>query len=305
MITLPLSHFDLVMKIVRRKESQYSSWTMAPPSEQELSGGLFGLSAVPPRNALGAGLINRPALSPFVIAKLIQDQQETLTMVRLLSGWLEMDGVRDRIDHFKEALDSVAITYKDCFEEWKALRTQIDKELDRVQFLYVFKKHSIAVKGADERWASVFKSFPSVKEEVLRALACASVDQPTATVFHIMRVAEFGLRIIAKERKIKLPKDKPIEAAQWLEITNRLKPAIDRYNSLPAKYTYRTAALSFYEGVHADVVFLKDRYRNPVSHSLTVFEEPAAETAVRRVHDLMTVLASRLDENARQIRWSK
>ena len=58
----------------------------------------------------------------------------------------------------------------------------------------------------DMDWEAAFAGFPSVYEEVERSLKCFAYRQYTASVFHMMRVAEQGLRAVAKERRVKLPK---------------------------------------------------------------------------------------------------
>jgi hypothetical protein len=120
-----------------------------------------------------------------------------------------------------------------------------------------------------------------------------------------MRVAEVGLRAVAKERKFKLPRDKPIEAAQWAELTTRLNTAIEKINNWKARDTQKQPALAFYTSVRADTVFFKDRYRNIVSHSLAHFDDAEAESVVRRVHEFMDVVSMRLDETAKSIKWTK
>jgi len=119
----------------------------------------------------------------------------------------------------------------------------------------------------------------------------------------MMRVAEYGLRLVAKERKLKLPKDKPIDAAQWQELTSRLKTVVEKVGNWPARKKERAAALAFYTAVHAETVFFKDNYRNIVSHSLTMFGEQEADSVIRRVKEFMTVVSSRLDEKATRIKW--
>jgi nucleoside diphosphate kinase len=157
----------------------------------------------------------------------------------------------------------------------------------------------------DKEWAGVFAAFPAVRQDVQCALRCFGFDQYTAAVFHMMRVAEVGLRAVAKERKFKLPKDKPIDAAQWGELTTRLNTAIEKISNWKAKDDKKQPALSFYTAVRADTVFFKDRYRNLVSHSTAHFSVEDANSVIRRVREFMGVVSSRLDETAKPIRWTK
>jgi len=119
----------------------------------------------------------------------------------------------------------------------------------------------------------------------------------------MMRVAEYGLRIVAKERKLRLSKDRPIDVAQWSDLTNRLKIEVEKVSNWPARKKEKVAALAFYTGIHADVVFFKDRYRNLVSHSLVTFHEREADSVIRRVREFMTGVSLRLDSDAKRIPW--
>ena len=155
-------------------------------------------------------------------------------------------------------------------------------------------------KGASK---AALASFPSMRDEVERGLKCFAYRQHTASVFHLMRVAEQGLRAVAKERRVKLPKERPIDEAEWGALTGELKKALDKVNNWPAKRARKKDALGYYTGIHADVVFFKDRYRNIVSHSLTTFEEEEADRVIGRVRDFMKTVSSRTDEAGKRIVW--
>jgi hypothetical protein len=85
----------------------------------------------------------------------------------------------------------------------------------------------------------------------------------TASVFHCMRVAEVGLRALARERQITLPKGKPLEWGQWQEILTAVNESINGAGGIaktakagPAK----DAALSFYNGCHGHFISFKDQF---------------------------------------------
>jgi hypothetical protein len=73
-----------------------------------------------------------------------------------------------------------------------------------------------------------------------------------------MRVAEHGLRALARERRIKI-KNRPIEWATWQDIIKELKKAheaIGQGRAGPKK----DADLAFYSGVIADLDAFKDEF---------------------------------------------
>lgn len=300
-----LKFFDSVMTLVRKQEARYLQYAAAPPRAGP--GGLFGLGLLLDES-LEPGIANALASpqqppSLFVVESLLNEQKEHLTIIEHLGGMLELSGALDRAKVFRGILAGLMPTYESCFQEWKALRQQLDEELNRRLVFYVGQQHGEYFTSMDDDWGAAFLGFPSIRSEVERGLKCFAFEQHTATVFHLMRVAEQGLRAVAKERKVKLPKDRPIEDADWGTLTTRLRAQVDIVNNWPAKKAGKKVALPYYTGVLADVVFFKDRYRNMVSHSLTVFDEPEARRVILRVCDFMRVVASRTNESGKRVVW--
>ena len=123
------------------------------------------------------------------------------------------------------------------------------------------------------------------------------MERHTASVFHFVRVAEHGLRAIAKERKVQLPKSKKIEYAQWGEVISALSKEIERIQNNVKLGPHKEEALAFYTGVVANLTHIKDKYRNSVMHARASFDEAAAQTAMTRTKELMETIAAVLDEN--------
>lgn len=300
MIDLKLRFFDAVMTLVRRREETYLNYSLNP-GLAEGKGGLFGLAT---------GLVNQPtnALaappSPYPSDYLKTDQKEMLEIVEHFAGQLELEGVIDRIRVFRDALGMMP-SYKICHEEWKALRTQMETELNRRSVIYLGKTKSAPVSTMATQWATIFAAFPSVQKDVECGVQCFALEQNTASVFHMMRVAEHGLRAVAKERKMRLPKDRPIDSAEWGMLTDRLNTVINTVSNWAVKKAGRTAALQFYTRVRADTVYFKDGYRNVVSHSLSHFSEPEADSVMRRVREFMSVVSAHLSDDVKPIRWGK
>lgn len=294
-----LKHFDTVMWLIRHEEERYSNWALKPPPPD--GGGLFGLGSTA-QNALAPSpsLVRGEAPSQYK-----DDQRRTLTFAERLCKDLELEGGLDRVALGREYLDGAFVEYKGCHAMWQALREQIEKEIERRHIFYIRKDAAAPIFAATKDWGSVFAGFPTVKQDVLCALRCFAYEQHTASVFHLMRVAEVGLRAVAKERRMRLARDKPIDAAQWADLTTRLNTVVETINNWKAKDAKKQPALAFYTAVRADTVFFKDRYRNIVSHSLAHFDEPDAESVSRRVREFMILVASRLDESAKPIRWTK
>jgi hypothetical protein len=315
MYEFKLRFLDTIMGLVRREEAKYQRYAVDPPELPPSKMGLFGFGALiplpEPKPAQGFfggafepknALVQKPAPSPWVHDELIAKLKEDLSFIDHFAGMLEMRGSVDRVKMFEEALAFMP-TYETCHQEWRALRGHMEKELNERMVVYVGRLNGAHLALMDHDWGPAFFGFPSMRPEVERGLKCFAYEQFTACVFHMMRVAEQGLRGIAREQRIKLPKDRPIDEADWGTLTTRLKTALERVNNWPAKKASKKDALGYYTGVHADVVFFKDRYRNIVSHSLTTFDEPDANRVITRVCDFMNTVSSRTDEAGKRIAW--
>lgn len=301
MYEFKLGFFDAVMTTIRRQESSYAQYAIRPPQVDPQSG-LFGLG-VALKAAEERGLINSPPPSPFVFESMRNQVTTDLQIIQHLAESLELTGSLGRIKVFRGAVGSLAPTYESFSQEWKALRQQVDLELASRLAMYIGEANEAHLASMKEAWAPAFERFPSIRPEVERGLKCFSFEQWTATVFHLMRVAEVGLRAVAKERRIRLKNDRPIDEADWGTLATRLRTQVDAVQNWAAKKPARKAALDYYSGVLADVVYFKNGYRNIVSHSLTPFERPEAHKAITRVCDFMKTVASRTDEMGKRILW--
>lgn len=280
----PLLLFHGIMKLMRRMESEQEERARRPPQTE---------------NALAIAVARVPAGIPDADA---ENQKGVLSLASTLCSMLELEGGMDRVRRFQTVLAS-RTSHAECYSEWKALREAIESEIERRYFYYIPKDRAASVLSMTADWAPVLKAFPSARKDIGCGLKCFAFDETTASVFHMMRVAEQGLRAVAKERRVSLNKDKPIDVAQWGELTTRLRAAVDKVSNWKAKDAAKKPALTFYAGVHADVVFFKDRYRNVVSHSLSHFDEDEADTVIRRVREFMTNVSSRTDESGKRVRW--
>ena len=120
-----------------------------------------------------------------------------------------------------------------------------------------------------------------------------------------MRVAECGLRALAKERRISLPKNKAIEWATWQEIIKALDFEIKRIGETQKAGSAKDAALAFYSGARADLNGFKDEFRNLVMHVRGQYDEFQALRALTQVHDFMARISEKIDHHHYRIRWGR
>jgi hypothetical protein len=176
-----------------------------------------------------------------------------------------------------------------------ALREALRIELKEHKFFAYSKTKGQKFSEWADDWRKIIAAFPEadLREESFAAMDCYALEHPTASVFHSMRVAEIGLRALAKERRVKLAKNKPIDWGTWQEIIKALDDEIKRIGQTWKAGSKKDAALDFYSGARADLNAFKDEYRNLVMHVRKQYDEFQALRALTRVHDFMGRMAER------------
>ena len=214
-----------------------------------------------------------------------------------------------RIDEIKHNFSTAGSASFDVLvQEISELRKAI-KLNSRDEYFHHYQKDRLTyLHRINDDWGSVFQNFKSAKLEIVSGVDCYALGHNTACVFHMCRVCEIGLRAIAKERGIKTLKKRgvlvPVEWGTWGEVFQRLDPAIEEIRKKP-RGEKKDAALSFYETIRADLKAIQSLYRDQTMHLRGNYEDSEAQSAMFRVRELMTTLASKLDETSiKKIAWS-
>ena len=214
--------------------------------------------------------------------------------------------------HVKDANDRLAYWAKSKTKDWGELFTRacVLRDALRIEFkeylFYVYpKEKGDFLNSWEANWGKISVAFPEVRTESYSSVDCYALGHSTASVFHSMRVAECGLRALAKERRITLPKNKAIEWATWQEIIKALDIEIKRIGETEKAGNAKDAALAFYSGARADLNGFKDEFRNLVMHVRGQYDEFQARRALTQVHDFMARLAEKVDHRHHRIRWGR
>jgi hypothetical protein len=186
----------------------------------------------------------------------------------------------------------------------RALRDAIDTEMKEYLYYQYPKDKGQKLQTFKPDWETALISFPETKLDAFSATDCWALQQNTASVFHSMRVAEAGLRALARERNVRLPKNKPLEWGTWQEIIRALDEEIKIIGGKKAGAT-KDAALAFYSGARADLNGFKDEYRNQVMHVRATYSDFQAHRALTNVHAFMQRLSAKIDHTRQRIRWGR
>lgn len=207
-------------------------------------------------------------------------------------GWELSDRVRT--EEFIRDLDGPReIATETLLRELNGLKTTFSFLLQKAQFAYLPPPDDQYFENDKLFGEDVFEAFEDARPELKDAGNCLACGLYTATVFHLMRVSEFGLRRLASKMHVRLfDKGKPqqIEYATWEKVIERVHSKIKEVRQLSAGAKKQAQLTRFAEaGDHC--TFMKDIWRNSVSHTRKPYIREEALGAFRRVHDFMKFLA--------------
>jgi hypothetical protein len=222
-------------------------------------------------NRLGL-LVTREALGAFIT--------ELATMN---PGTSKLEGETIRIRNAKLDADRVCYHLETIYETLKAeLRTTLFKVVPKEK-----------VKYNDSEWLKsnydLQSRFPTAFRELERGGICYSLGQPTASVFHSMRALESGLCALAKPFQI------PTTLENWNTIIEQIEKAV-RGLGAQAKSQLKSDDEKFYGAAAAHLYFVKNAWRNHVTHRLENYSDDDALKTLLRTQEFTESLCARLQE---------
>jgi hypothetical protein len=180
-------------------------------------------------------------------------------------------------------------------EAWAAENAILD-DIKKLKYVYV---PSEMVKFFEQErlfGEPVHAKFPHARSDIKEAGNCLSLGRGTAAVFHLMRAAEHGLRGLARKVKADLRhngKVVPIEFADWNKVITQTKNKITEIRRLNPG-PIRDRNLEFYSDMAEQAEYIKDIWRNTISHTRRPFSVAEAVGVTERVEGFMQKLATDL-----------
>ena len=176
------------------------------------------------------------------------------------------------------------------------LRERADDELQDIKFMFIPKDDTTLYEQDMLFGSEVAAAFPSASYDIKEAGSCLATNRATASVFHQMRALEFGLRALAKDLKIRLPKKRHIDLEDWGSLIDAIEGKIATIERTRRRTAKREADLQFYHGAAAQFRHFKNAWRNHVMHSRVNYEQEDAARALRHVDEFMRHIATRLKQ---------
>jgi hypothetical protein len=165
-------------------------------------------------------------------------------------------------------------TYRELADILERFRKDIERGASQQYFFHYPRNLAQLARdglgGAGGEWKTIVDAFPSAKREIEASVDCLAMGDYPGSVFHMMRIAELGLRLIARERGVKTLSGKkgapkPIEWGTWQQVFDAIESqltVVRRANPGPK----RGGALVFYEAALSDLRTMRDLYRDPTMH---------------------------------------
>jgi hypothetical protein len=237
---------------------------------------------------------NRDAILPLTEA---QSLSEYLRYARKRFADIELgQAVLQLTDNFIGVLGTGRATYDNVMNSCHFLIEAVESELKFRRFAYVPVDRAHKLDNIDHDWADTQTAFPQAKDDVRDAIECYALDKHTACIFHLMRVSEHGLRKLARRLKVSLTdkgQKQPLEYADWDKVITGIKQKIGSVRSL-AKGPKRERQLRLWSEAADHCEYMKDNWRNAVSHTRKPYGSTEALLASERVHAFMNFLARSL-----------
>lgn len=190
----------------------------------------------------------------------------------------------------------VGITYQELRYELKVLREAIEADAEKRLFLFVPTADAQRLQLLKDEWAPVWRAMPESHEDSFEATICFALDRHTACVFHRMRIAEYGLRYLAKRTATSKDlthkkKHQPIELADWNAIITAINNKIEAWRSRARSSLKFQTRVELYSDANDHCTYMKDIWRNSTSHARRPYDKVEARRCLSRVENFMQFLA--------------
>lgn len=165
----------------------------------------------------------------------------------------------------------------------EAAYTTLHAELAAISFVAIPREYIRYYSTEPLFGLKAFEQFPRAIYDIEEAGKCLAFERSTACVFHLMRVMEEGLKILA--RALAIP-----YAPSWEAYLRQIKDRVDEDH---LKKTSEWKQMEpFYKDLLGDLQMVKIAWRNPTMHIVRKYTPEEAEGIFGAVRTMMQRLAA-------------
>jgi len=223
-----------------------------------------------------------------------------LGQLQPLCRQLVLPAAEDRIRVFRNVLmglsDSMPVTHGLIAHEIGEIQANVAFELAARKLVFIANDKQQYLER-DDLFGEPFhkRASKAINTEIKAVGNCLAADLNTAAVFHLMRVAEFGLHKLVEDMTAKgvaVSICCPIEFSTWGKVIGAIMVELRRLKGTPTTAS-REEELHFYSLISEEFQAIQFLWRDPVMHAR--FDEPhEAENAYRHIKRFMQELATRV-----------
>jgi hypothetical protein len=200
---------------------------------------------------------------------------------------------------FSNALrEDTSVSNQELLWKLDTIRELIESEMRKHLYFTVQDNLAKYVDGKDLFGPTVAKAFPSIQSDLREAGNCLACSRNPAAGFHLMRVAEIGLRELGRDRQIPLATSDRIEFSEWGKIIGQLEDSVKAIQNWPNS-AVKEEAHKFYNYAVVELRAFNDGWRRHAVHPRANMPPMSPEEALAlwgHVERFMKTLAGKISE---------
>lgn len=230
-------------------------------------------------------------------------KMKPVNLARILDGLVmvceEFDvdpALIEQIKTFESELRTNSLDLRDAVLRVRveAIIAGVRNNLDSRKFMYMPPDEASSWQNPAYFGGKFLRFFPkAAKLEGREAGNCFAASRWTACVFHCMRLAEYGLRQLARNLRVGLTdkgKNCPVEYGTWDKVITEIRNKILESRQLPAG-PKKEQSLQFHSSAADACEYMKNIWRNEVAHTRRLYSKQEARTVIERVRDFTQLVA--------------
>jgi hypothetical protein len=191
---------------------------------------------------------------------------------------------------FAEDISNKPLAYQVVSQRVSNISDVIEKEFKDRLFMYIPADRASYYDKDSLFGDEVRSSFPSAAFDIMESGNCYAAACYTATVFHLMRVLEIGLSVLAGQFGV------PADHTNWHNIIEQIEAKVRTMGSDPNKVQTWKEDQEFYSQAASHFMIVKDAWRNYTAHARGKYSQEQALSIMMNVRVFMQTLSKRLRE---------
>jgi hypothetical protein len=173
----------------------------------------------------------------------------------------------------------------------------MEGDLQYRRFAFVPPDKAAVLDALGNDWSFIWAHVQRARADSEEAVYCYALGRNDACIFHAMRVSELGLRILAKQFRVKVKRG--VEFAGWHDLIVAIDKKATAESNKPAS-DVRQKRLEFFSKAADRCERMNNIWRREISHARRGVKYPDGEAldALKATQELMSIIAERISKQA-------